>query len=504
MGFAEDRLATSLSDGLDITVGKLLDPQPLPPPPLNVSFGSDQNVPLGQSWVEAATSGSVQGYRRNSLRHWGMGMLAQAPYSFTPKMVLFWHNHFALELQIVKDARYVYDYYRQLHTYALGNFRTLVKKMTLAPAMLVYLNGNENIAGAPNENYARELFELFTIGKGPLAGPGDYTHYTEEDILAAAEALTGWRDDMKAGGGRPSALFVGADHTKGDKTFSTRFGGHVITESGATEYAQLVDMIFTREETARHLCRKLYRWLVYYEIDAQIETEVISPMAELLSASGFELMPVLDNLFKSAHFFDERFRGALIKNPVDFVTGLLYQFDVQFPDPATDLKAQYALWGEMFAEAERQQMALFDPPSVAGWQAYYQEPLFHRIWINAVTLPSRQAFVRKLLHEGFKAFGQKVEIDVLAFVNKLDPGEAAIADLLIDRLSEMVLPNLLPDAQKLRLKKAFLAGLPDYEWTIEFGDYLAEPEDPAFSEPIRLKLIQLLEAFLSLAEYQLS
>ena len=109
-------------------------------------------------------------------------------------MTLFWHNHFVVEFGDINDARMGYEYCRLLRQHALGNFKQLAKDVTVTPAMLRYLNGNQSTVGAPNENYGRELLELFTVGKGPLIGPGNYTNYTEADVQAAAKVLTGWRD----------------------------------------------------------------------------------------------------------------------------------------------------------------------------------------------------------------------------------------------------------------------------------------------------------------------
>ena len=161
-------------------------------PSLPVSMDAkDLAIGIGQTWINAPYNGNYNPYRLNSLHSWWIGnMVTQGPSIFE-KMVLFWHNHFVNEIQVVGVANYYYQYVQLLRTNALGNIKKMVYDMAVNPSMLVYLNGNANIVGAPNENFARELFELFTIGKGPLISSGNYTNYTESDIREAARVLTG-------------------------------------------------------------------------------------------------------------------------------------------------------------------------------------------------------------------------------------------------------------------------------------------------------------------------
>ena len=208
-----------------------------------------------------------------------------------------------------------------LRASALGNFKALVKEVTLAPAMLRYLNGNTNTKANPNENYGRELQELFTIGKGPEIAAGNYTNYTEDDVKAAARVLTGWRDlrDTR------TAEFRATPHDTANKIFSSAYGGATITgrtgADGAKELDDLLDLIFAQAETARYICRKLYRHFVYYVIDDATEKNVIAPMADLLRKGGWEIKPVVALLLKSAHFYDAANIGCYIKTPLDVVVG---------------------------------------------------------------------------------------------------------------------------------------------------------------------------------------
>ncbi|MCB0636204.1 MAG: DUF1800 family protein, partial [Lewinella sp.] len=195
-GPTKDVIDQALELGLDGTITKLFESLPMPAPPVYYDYDDDPNAALGETWIDQPVA-VVQGLnfsRRKSLSSWTMELMLEEGISLREKMSLFWHNHFAVNRNGVNDARFFYRYITTIRSQAWGNFRQLVKDMTVDPTMLRFLNGNQNTANAPNENYARELLELFTIGKGPLVGPGDYTNYTEEDVVQMAKVLTGWRD----------------------------------------------------------------------------------------------------------------------------------------------------------------------------------------------------------------------------------------------------------------------------------------------------------------------
>ncbi|MCB0871736.1 MAG: DUF1800 family protein, partial [Solirubrobacterales bacterium] len=165
-------------------------------------------------------------------------LMLEEGISLREKMTLFWHNHFAVSN--VNDPKFLYRHVELLRNFAWGNFRELMKEITVDPTMLRFLNGNQNTRTAPNENYARELMELYTLGKGDLAGPGDYTTFTEDDVIQMAKVLTGWRDrgfntvnpDVNV-----ESFFTLNRHDTGSKQLSHRFNNEVITNLGDQEYA---------------------------------------------------------------------------------------------------------------------------------------------------------------------------------------------------------------------------------------------------------------------------
>ena len=315
-----DQIQAAVDNGLDDTVTQLTTPLQMPDPPVNYNFEDDPNVPIGATWIEAPYSQTInlKGYRRRSLLAWTYGLMLNEGVSLREKMTLFWHNHFVVQRSNVNDPKLNYIYINTLRQNALGNFKELAKKMTIDPSMLMYLNGNQNTSVAPNENYSRELLELFTIGKGPLAGPGDYTNYTEDDVVAMAKVLTGWRvrgfntnNPMVS----VESYFSIGRHDQSDKQLSHRFNNQIISNNGENEYKDLIDIIFQQDEVARFISRKLYRWFVYYDITPEIEDNVIEPMAQIIINNDYDIVQGLTALLSSAHFFESDNLGPMIKKP---------------------------------------------------------------------------------------------------------------------------------------------------------------------------------------------
>ncbi len=507
-GAARQDIATLLQQTMDSSVNLLLA---APPPETSQPLNTDSRdvVPVGSTWVDAVYAPANSTFnptttRTYSLKSWWIGLMLNQQLSLREKMVLFWHNHFVTETAVVGDPRFSYRYLDLLRENALGNFKELTRLITVDGAMLRYLNGNTNTKVSPNENYARELQELFTIGKGPEVTPGDYTYYTEADVKAAARVLTGWRDVKNADGtvGSVTSAFDVTRHDTTDKQFSPDYGNTLIPggTDGAAEIAALLDMIFAQQETALFICRKLYRWFVYYVIDDATEANVIAPMADVLRSGNYDMGPVLSLLFKSAHFYDPVNMGCVIKSPADFVAGMMRQFSVAVPsDTVPD---QYAMYQYLWTQASSEGMNIGDPPNVAGWQAYYESPEYHELWINSDTLPKRARFAAAMIRYGYSAGGPKMIIDPIAFTRTLS--NPADPNVVIEESAQYLFAMTLTDNQKAFLKNTLLPGLPDYEWTNEWSDYLADPTNAQKQSAILSKLQGLLGFMLSMPEYQLS
>ena len=281
-----------VAQGLQNALKDLLVVDAAPSPPLNIYSTTgkpDPDVPFGQTFVNAPINAALppEYYqsRTDVLKAWWVGNMIHQGTNITEKMTFFWHNHFAVEADIIQIAQGTHQYYMLLRNNCLGNFKTLAKQVTLNPGMLRYLNGYLNSKDAPDENYARELQELFTVGKGPDS------KYTEDDVKAAARILTGYRINPLV---MPLVYYFDfTQHDTLNKQFSSFYGNKLITgkffNQGELELDELINMLFDNIETARHICRKLYRFFVYYDIDDTIEQTIILPLADYLKQQNFDI-----------------------------------------------------------------------------------------------------------------------------------------------------------------------------------------------------------------------
>ncbi len=468
---------------------------------------SREMVAVGDTWVYANAKDPNSTFdptsaRITSLKSWWTGLMLQQSPSVMEKMVLFWHNHFVTERDVVNEPRFSWRYVDLLRRHALGNWKDMSRAITIDGAMLRYLNGNVNTKTNPNENYGRELQELFTIGKGALAGPGDYTTYTEADVKAAAKVLTGWQEDstvLPQADAQPSK-FTLSRHDTSNKQFSNRYGNTLIAGNidGMVEINAMLDMIFAQPDTAKYLCRKLYRWFVYYVIDDAAEANVIVPMANILRQNNYDVLPALRALLSSAHFYDPLNIGCMIKSPLEFAVGIPRIFNLPYP---ADVATRYKVYSYIATQAAAMQQDIADPPAVAGWPAYYQIPQYYELWINSDTLPRRATLSNLLVKSGYSTSGFKYGADLLTFTANLsDPTNV---DTLIDESARLIFAVTLTSAQRQFLKQTLIPGLPDYEWGLEWGSYIADPGNATKKNAVLSKLQTLYAFMLSMPEFQL-
>lgn len=500
-GPTNQQILDAVADGMTTTVTNLLQIPAVSDP---LAFDANETiVPFGTTWVnsvypsDVAQAQLVETARLMSLGSWVIERINTEQVSIAEKMCLFWQNHFAATAG--SDARATYDYHMLIRQYALGNFKQFVKDMTINPNMLLFLNGATNNVFFPNENFARELLELYTIGKGPQIGPGDYSNYTENDIFEAAKVLTGYyvdglRSDTLTD---VTAVYNSILHDSSTKTLSYHFGNASITDNGANEYGDLIDIIFQQNECANFICRKLYRYFVNYDLTTDVETNVIPDMASTLIANNYDILPVMSELLQSEHFYDIAIRGAIIRGPLDMVfsmfngTGTIPSFDLD-----TDSQMRLLLYG--FCEQQGQSYAA--PPAVAGWPAYYQTPAYSQLWINATTLKSRfEAATGLTFLTGIPINGENLRLDALNFLDNLsDPTQPST---IIDDLADVFAPKGLNVAQKLILQNLLLQGLSVSDWQMEYGLYLSDPLNPTYADPIRARVSAVLNYMFRMPEF---
>jgi uncharacterized protein (DUF1800 family) len=287
------------------------------------------------------------------LREWWMREMLTTPSPLTEKMTLFWHNHFATSQQKVRLVQLMYRQNALLRREALGNFGVLLHDIAKDPAMLVYLDNAGSRRQAPNENFAREVMELFTLGEG---------HYAEQDIKEAARAFTGWsleRDTLEF-------TFRRMWHDGGQKT--------VLGRTGPFDGDQVLDILLARPETAQFITAKLWKEFVSPAPDAR----EVKRLAAVFRDARHEVKPLLRAMLVSDAFWSEANRAALIKSPVELVVGTLRTFDIR----------PFTLRPAVFASALLGQNPM-SPPNVKGWPG-------GEAWINSTTLLGRKQLVERI------------------------------------------------------------------------------------------------------------
>jgi len=539
---------------------------------------SDPVLPIdpktGSEWVTTGTTGANSENRdlMNYLLGWFLGQMMNSSlaYSAREKIVHFLHTHFTMRTEKVGNTRSIYYQNQLFRQFALDatsanatvNFKTLTVKVSVDNAMLELLDGKLNVKGSFNENYARELLELYSIGRGLEVDPpatsgqeGDYGVYTEDDVKTAARILTGWdvddtyknidpdtnlpRGKVKGSETGTNASSHDNDETK-PKKFSSNFkstlfpdntitpdpllmpAGTPTEDSALDEITKLIDLIYEQDETARHICRKVYRFFVWAphtkaETDP-IESNVIEEMANTFKANNFKLQPVIENLLRSQHFYDaaagvtDDGYGGLIKSPIDLIIGTLKFFNVQLPDLSTQTEQFYAMTSKILSEVENLGMAYYNPYDVAGYEAYHQFPVFHRYWITTSSLSKRYIFIEKLLDA--TAPLDPLTVNSYEFIKANFAGVAANAEALVKELVIYLLPHhddltftdgadttaSLTAKRLIYFKKRFLTDVntdPEGYWTTTWnaGTDLEE---------LRLWLNRLLNTILQSPEYQLA
>ncbi len=494
-----------MTRSMDQAVDELLNPVATDPtPPLKEYLTStsattpDTNIIQGSTWVnDINNDGTVQSQRIGSYRKWWTGVMINQDRSIREKMLLFWVDHFGNQTAEVGVGNWAYKQHSTIRQNCLGNFKQMVRDITLDLSMLRYLNGYLNTAAAPDENYGRELQELFTIGKGPGS------QYTEQDVKEAAKVLTGWQIN----GNTYQTVFTASRHSTANKQFSAFYNNTIITgRTGATagdlELNDMLSMIFANNEVAKFIVRKLYRWFIYYEIDAAAEANVITPLADIFRTNNYNIKPVLSALFKSEHFFDALNQGCVIKTPTDIVIGSFREFNVNMP-VLTDWDTSYGHWNTLFNFLFLMGQVPHDPPNVAGMPAYYQEPLFHEIWITTDSLPKRNQFTDQLTNNGYSRNSFRMQFDFVAYAKTL-PNPGNPNDLIEDALKYIYRIALSPQAKQQIKTQMLLSGqLYDYYWTNAWNAYITSPTVANFNI-VNTRLKDMFRYLMNLSEYQLS
>ena len=469
------------------------------------------------TWI-GQTPVSEQNDLQAVLLHWWVAGLKNSGSRITERLTYYLHTHFPTIMERVPDADSIYYQLALFRYYAAGNFKDLTRALCIDNAMLAHLDGRYNVAGAPQENFAREFFELYTVGKGAQVSADNYTTFSEQDVHGATQVCTGWDTDFtyatvdavtllptgKVKGNGTNA----SQHTAGAKTFSAAFQNTMITTSANTvqgvndELTAFIDMVFAQDHAAEYIVRRLYRFFVYYYISDEAETDIIQPLAQQFKASGYALMPTIKTLLMSQHFYDEDdgvmqndIRGAIIKSPVELVLGGLNTFDIPLVSEATNNAVFHQCLGNILSAFSLQGMDLFQPYDVAGYDAYHQFPMYNRSWITTNYLAERYKFFDDLIHGGVLG----ITFDFVLWV-KLNISDPTQPDLIVDELVELLFP-VVPDAVRrgFFLNDVLLDNLSVGNWQTEWSLYTVNGNDTG----VRQQLERLFLALTQSPEYQI-
>ena len=371
-GATHAELARAVKDGPKAAIDRLLK-------------GGDQSADFEKTSEYMAGERSLPaGSDNGRLAAWWLWRVLNTAHPLHEKMAIFWHNHFATSNVKVRNARFMLGQYRLIARHALGDFRELLREMSFDPAMLVWLDAKESKKGKPNENYARELMELFSLGIG---------NYTEADIREAARAFTGY--DVAAG----KMAFDLKQHDAGEKS--------VFGRKGNFKGEDVVKLCLDRPSCPTFVATKLYRYLVSETVEPA--ADLIAPLAEQYRKSGFDTGKLVETILRSEHFFAADSYRQRVKPPVEFAVGIVRGLEgTAGPQPLAE-------------ELERLGQALFAPPSVKGWDG-------GPTWLNAQTLLFRQNLALALTSGD--GLGRRCDPAAVLAKHKADTDEKAVEFLL--------------------------------------------------------------------------
>lgn len=422
-------------NSLEIKLSSILSTVSLPDPP-----GEWVNEPAPQ-W-DALTGEEIQeliGQYREwmwDLRYWWMKGMMQNPINIQEMITLFWHNYFATAQSKVFYPQAMYQQNSIFREYGLGNFKELLRQVTFGPAMMIWLDIHQSKDVEPNENFPRELLELFTMG---------VDNYTQNDIVEAARAFTGYRTDgvetnysfEEAAG---SGWWWDEWHDFDSKTF--------LGQTGHWNGDDIINIIMEQDATAVHICTRLYKWFVYQNVD---ET-VVNEMANILRNNDYNIATVLYFLFSTEHFYDENFRGADIQNPLTLMQGLIRKCGME----EFDFSIVSFIHSQEFLG-----MLPLEPPDVSGWPGY-------RSWINSITLPVRKVQASSVI-TGQSPWGNfDVTTNVRALAQSMyDQNEEGYAsEQIVRKLGFLFFGNPLSENLEERMLSVLLDGAEPYDWAI--------------------------------------
>jgi uncharacterized protein (DUF1800 family) len=358
-------------------------------------FLEDEEEEQGFQRTFEAVNGTLVNFGDiDEVRAWWLHRILRTRVPLSEKLTLFWHGHFATSAEKVESSRLMHQQIETIRKHALGNFRDLVLAMAKDPAMLVWLDGESNTREHPNENFARELMELFTCGIG---------HYTEHDVLEAARAFTGWH---RAGA---EFAFQAPEHDTGAK--------HFLGESGRFDGTDIIDILMQQPATLEFLARKLLKFFAAPEP----APAVVAEAAAVLEQTRLNIKWFLRKLFLSRYFYSDACLRTRISSPLEYAVGSIRTLKARWPAP--DFREKLQAMGQV----------LLAPPNVKGWEG-------ERSWINASAWAARLEFAHDLseLADDDSSYGPDLDLDQVVAADVKEPAK------VVDALAARLMPGDFP------------------------------------------------------------
>jgi len=467
--------------------------------------------------------------RLNALITWLGEKIYNQKTSIHWKLFIFLHNLVPGEFDSDVGHQANYLNIKLKFDSCFSSYKDFIYNITKDINMLRYLNLNLSRKETPDENYAREVQELFTVGKRP------FSKFSEGDVREIAKSLVGWTYDWSDlwennGIEQVKSFFDPSNHDTTDKQFSSFYSNKKILGKsgidGEKELNEVIDMLFDTEESSIYIVRRLYQFFVYPILTEDIENEIIKPLAIIFKENNFSLIEPLKILLSSEHFYENVLINSMIKSPLEFNFGIIKQVDLlngrisawdgqQSYNPDSNpayfgnfsdynyVKYRFftQFWGYYSAG---QGFSILKPPSVSGWPPYYQDPIFDMFWLNSDTLQKRKKMLSAYGKYGFAfrlengVYG-RLYPDPMVFLSMFEnPGNF---ELFIEELIEMYLNIEIEDSEKQKIRAAILSGASISHWEDEYQKYLngQNYDSGVFEEGLREGVSTILE----LACYQL-
>jgi len=541
VGYAERHMKDLEGLNLDQAIDLIFKPQVLGEPVNNYyhDFPPEEykkkylveDVKPGEPFISKALSKvERQGFvpefagpeRLGALDSWIYTSIYVQPTSVAWRLFMFLHT---LTPYNDDNARIKPSFYSLKLTFegAWRSYKDYIYDVSLSAKMLEFLNLRYSKKEAPDENFAREVQELFTVGKRP------FSKFTESDVKAAARLLVGWDyyydETFHNEGFGTKNKYDENNHDTGDKQFSKFYGNRLIKgktgpDGGKVELKEFFDMIFETDEVSIYLSRRLVQFFVYPILNDYVEENIIKPLAEILKKNNYSLAETLKVLLKSEYFFAEEFYNSMIKSPMEYSMGMYKEFEIlkgnvtydnynsffsedwkQFEPKYLDpIYLGYRYFSQVrFHAIGRQGYSIANPPSVSGWQAYYQEPVYDLIWINSDSIKRRKDLAESIAKNGINFFDRpSVRFDMNILIKKIkDPSNI---NSFIRELAKIILGVDISEKAFLRIKKSILGdNFPDYYWSDAVNSFLNNPNRDNYNT-LYIRVGQILAQIFDLNE----